>query len=59
MVLTLWINGYRHDFSADEAFDLVLGVAAGSIELQDCAIVISEHLVPRQDNRGQAAAPGH
>ena len=48
MVLTLWINGYRHDFSTDEAFDLVLGVAAGSIELQDSASMISGHLVPRR-----------
>lgn len=48
MELTLWINGYRHDFSTSEAFDLVLGVAAGSIELQDCATLISDHLVPRQ-----------
>jgi death-on-curing protein len=59
MVLTLWINGYRHDFSTDEAFDLVLGVAAGSIELQECATVITGHLVPRQDNQGHDAAPGH
>lgn len=29
MVLMLWINGFRHDFSTDEAFDLVVGVAAG------------------------------
>ena len=39
MVLPLWINGYRHDFNTNEAFDIVLGVAAGSIELQDCADV--------------------
>lgn len=25
MVLMLWINGYRHDFSTDAAFDLVVG----------------------------------
>jgi death-on-curing protein len=48
MVLTLWINGYRHDFSTDQAFNLILGVAAGSIELQDCATTISDHLIPRQ-----------
>jgi hypothetical protein len=24
MVLMLWINGYRHDFSTDEGFDLVV-----------------------------------
>jgi death on curing protein len=51
MVLTLRINGYRHDFGTDEAFDLVLGVAAGSIELQDCVTVISGHLVAREDNQ--------
>lgn len=52
MVLTLWINGYRHDFSTNEAFDLVLGVAAGNIELRDCATVVSAHLVPRQVPQG-------
>lgn len=31
MVLMLWINGYRHDFSTDAAFDLVVGVAAGDV----------------------------
>lgn len=30
MVLMLWINGYRHDFSTDEGFDLVVGVAPGN-----------------------------
>jgi death on curing protein len=59
MVLTLWINGYRHDFNTKEAFDLVLGVAAGSIELQDCATVIADHLVPRQDQQSDAAGPGY
>lgn len=47
MVLLLWINGYRHDFTADEGFDLVVGVAAGSIGLLDSAAEISRHLVPR------------
>ena len=59
MVLTLWINGYRHDFSTNEAFDLVVGVAAGSIELRDCARTISGHLAPRQDNESDVARPGH
>jgi hypothetical protein len=35
MVLMLWINGYRHDFSSDEAFNLVVGVAAGDVTLED------------------------
>jgi death-on-curing protein len=47
MVLMLWINGYRHDFSTDEAFDLVVGVAAGKIALERSAKLISAHLVPR------------
>jgi prophage maintenance system killer protein len=33
MVLLLWINGYRHVFTTDEDFDLVVGIAAGTIRL--------------------------
>lgn len=29
MVLLLWIHGYRHDFTTDEGFDLVVRVDAG------------------------------
>ena len=47
MVLMLWINGYRHDFSTDEAFNLVVGVAAGDITLRDSAGTIATHLVRR------------
>lgn len=47
MVLLLWINGYRHDFTTDEGFDLVVGVAAGTIDLPNAAADISRHLVPR------------
>lgn len=47
MVLMLWINGYRHDFGTDEAFDLVVGVAAGTIALDRSATLISAHLVRR------------
>lgn len=47
MVLLLWINGYRHDFTTDEGFDLVVGVAAGTIDLLDSAAEISRHLLPR------------
>lgn len=58
MVLTIWIDGYRHDVGTNEAFDLVLGVAAGNIELRDWVTVISAHLVPRQDPQGHPAGPG-
>lgn len=47
MVLMLWINGYRHDFSTDAAFDLVVGVAAGVVSLEDSAGMIASHLVKR------------
>ena len=47
MVLMLWINGYRHDFDTDEAFDLVVGVAAGDISLEDSAGMVAAHLVKR------------
>lgn len=47
MVLMLWINGYRHDFTVDEGFDLVLGVAAGGTPMEASAALISRHLVAR------------
>lgn len=47
MVLLLWIHGYRHGFTTDEGFDLVVGVAAGAIDLLGSAAEISRHLVPR------------
>lgn len=47
MVLMLWINGNRHDFSTDAAFNLVVGVAAGDVSLEDSARTIATHLVKR------------
>ncbi|MBO1267800.1 Fic family protein [Arthrobacter cavernae] len=47
MVLLLWINGCRHDFTTDEGFELVVGVAAGKIELRDSAAEISKQFVAR------------
>ncbi|WP_284981595.1 type II toxin-antitoxin system death-on-curing family toxin [Arthrobacter sp. efr-133-TYG-118] len=47
MVLLLWINDYRHDFTTEEGVDLVVGVAAGAIELRDSSALISGHLVRR------------
>lgn len=46
-VLFLWINGYRHEMPTDTAFDLVLGVARGELELPDAAGVLRAHLVAR------------
>lgn len=47
MALLLWINGYRHGFTTDEGFDLVVAVAAVTIDLPDFAAEISRHLMPR------------
>ena len=47
MDVMLWINGYRHDFTTDAAFDLVVGVAAGDVTLEDSAGTIASHLVSR------------
>ena len=45
-VLLLWINGYRHEFTTDEGFDLVVRVAAGNTELQESAGLISRQRNP-------------
>jgi death-on-curing protein len=47
MVLQLWINGYRHNFTTDEGLDLVVGVATGSVELKSAANSISQHMLRR------------
>ena len=47
MALFLWINGYEHDFTTDEGFDLVLGVAEGAIDLDECERRIAAHRVER------------
>ena len=47
MVLMLWINGYRHGFSTDAAFDLVVRVAAGDVSLDVSGGLIGKHLIRR------------
>ncbi|GAB3603342.1 type II toxin-antitoxin system death-on-curing family toxin [Microbacterium aureliae] len=47
MVAFLWINGYRHDFTTDAAFDLVVGVAEGRVDVPSAATATSRHRVPR------------
>lgn len=39
------LNGYRIVMSNDDAFDLVLAVATGSMELDEIAAVFARHLV--------------
>lgn len=45
--LFLWLNGLRHTFPVDAAFDLVVGVAAGRVALDQATVEIQEHLVSR------------
>jgi len=47
MVLFLWINGFAHNFTADEGFDLVVGVAEGAIDLDESERRIAAHRVTR------------
>jgi death on curing protein len=46
-ILFLWINGFRHDFDTDSAFQLVIGVADGRIELAESAAAIRKNLSAR------------
>ena len=46
-VLFLWINGFNHNFSTDEAFDLVVGAAAGRLMLDQSAPAIAAHIARR------------
>ena len=43
----VWLSGYRHDFDTDAAFDLVIGVASGQIEIAESAAILAAHLVAR------------
>ena len=47
MVLFLWINGYAHDFTTDEGFEFVIGVADGGIDLDVSEKRIAAHRVKR------------
>lgn len=47
MVLFLWINGFQHDFTTDQGFDLVLGVTEGTIGIDESERRISAHRIPR------------
>jgi death-on-curing protein len=48
MVAFLWINGFQHDFTTDDGFDLVVGVAEGTIDIDSAESSIRMHRTPRQ-----------
>lgn len=47
MVLMLWINGCRHTFTTDTAFEMILAVAQGQSDVQETAAAIAAHRVRR------------
>lgn len=47
MALFLWLNGYRHDFDTGTAFDLVVGLAEGRLDLEESSALIGARLVAR------------
>ena len=47
VVVFLWLNGWQHDFMADEAFALIVGVAEGVLGLDDAERRIAAHRIPR------------
>jgi death-on-curing protein len=44
MVTFIYLNGFVHDMTADEGFDLTLGVVEGRYELAEAAAIIERHL---------------
>jgi death-on-curing protein len=43
----LAINGYQHNMTSDEAFDLTIGLATDVLTIEAAAKIISKHLVLR------------
>ena len=46
MVTFLWLNGFKHNMSTVEGFELTLGIAESRLELEDAALIIEAHLLP-------------
>lgn len=49
LVTFLWINGWRHTFTTDDAFDLVVGVASGELDLDESERRIRANRAPLTD----------
>ncbi|MFT3901310.1 MAG: type II toxin-antitoxin system death-on-curing family toxin [Gordonia sp. (in: high G+C Gram-positive bacteria)] len=47
MVTFCFLNGYIHDFTTDEGYDLVIGIAEARVYLDAAEQAIVAHLVPR------------
>jgi death-on-curing protein len=51
-VAFLWINGWKHRFTTDDAFDLVVGVASGTIDLDESEQRIRANRIPVDSTAG-------
>lgn len=45
-IIFLWLNGFEHDFDTESGFALAVGVANGSISLEESEVSIAAHLIP-------------
>lgn len=48
MVSFIWVNGFKHNMTAEIGFDLTLGIAESRYDLEFAAGVIGKHLIPRE-----------
>ncbi|MEY4423694.1 MAG: hypothetical protein RLZZ258_797 [Actinomycetota bacterium] len=46
-VIFMFINGYKHNFTEHEAFDLVLAIATDKYDIGQAATIIRTHLIKR------------
>ena len=47
-VIFMFINGYKHNFTENEAFDLVLAIATDKYDIAQAARIIRKHLIKRK-----------
>lgn len=46
--LFFWLNGFRHTFPVEDAFQLVIGVAEGKTSLEESAAALAAHRTARE-----------
>lgn len=46
MVSVLFINDFKHNFTAQEGYDWTLALATDAITIEEAARIIEQHLVP-------------
>jgi len=46
LVSFLFVNDFKHDFTADEGMDFVLSIATDGYTIDEAAKIIRQHIVP-------------